>query len=300
MGWCPVVDAAVPEATQTPDPSCLYCGALLVPREGRSVTALVGQAWRLWSRNLGDVTRIMAVFVLPVALLQWLIGMVMVEEFREVGNQLMMTFPDQGALTRYELVSSLVGFVSIVAILLGQAACIALLWHRSLFTWAIRAVVAAAWTLIGVGILAGLGILFGLLLFVVPGIYLAVRWLLAPVAVIDQNRGPVEALRRSGMLIRGHWWPTFGTLVLVGLIGFGLELLLAIGIGVVRNLFLSGATATVSFAWFTFSSSLVTIGVSPLYACVLVAIYRDLTWRKGGPNIPVLDESGSQPPIPGR
>jgi hypothetical protein len=62
-------------------------------------------------------------------------------------------------------------------------------------------------------VLAGLGVALGLVL-ILPGIYLAIRWFFAPQAVvIDGRRGP-EALRRSGELVQGFWWRTFGIVLL--------------------------------------------------------------------------------------
>lgn len=54
--------------------------------------------------------------------------------------------------------------------------------------------------------LAALGIGGGLLLFVLPGIYLAVRWSLALPVVALEGLGPVSALRRSGELTAGAFW----------------------------------------------------------------------------------------------
>lgn len=70
-------------------------------------------------------------------------------------------------------------------------------------------------------VLAALAILAGFVLLVIPGIYLAVRLYLAAQAAVVDGRGPMDALRRSGELVRGEWWPTFGCLLLAGLV-FGL------------------------------------------------------------------------------
>ena len=52
-------------------------------------------------------------------------------------------------------------------------------------------------------LLAGIGIALGLVLLVLPGIYMAVRWYFVPQAVvIDGARGP-RALEHSGELVRG-------------------------------------------------------------------------------------------------
>jgi hypothetical protein len=69
-------------------------------------------------------------------------------------------------------------------------------------------------------------IFLGLLCFIVPGIYLAVRWMFADLLVIDKGLRPLEALRASSALTDGYRWKLFffslvsGLLVVVGLVFF--------------------------------------------------------------------------------
>jgi hypothetical protein len=72
--------------------------------------------------------------------------------------------------------------------------------------------------LIAAGILAGLGIALGLILLIVPGLYLLTRWcLITPVIVLEQRHAG-EAFSRSWELVKGHGWSVFG-LVLLTFIG---------------------------------------------------------------------------------
>ena len=66
-------------------------------------------------------------------------------------------------------------------------------------------------------VLAGIGISIGLVLLVVPGVFLAVRWYFVPQAVMVDGARGTRALTRSGELVRGHWWRTFGLLVAANL-----------------------------------------------------------------------------------
>jgi len=66
-------------------------------------------------------------------------------------------------------------------------------------------------------VLAAIGIALGLILFVLPGIYVAVRWFFVPQAVVlDAARGP-RALARSSQVVQGFWWRTFGLVILANL-----------------------------------------------------------------------------------
>lgn len=75
-------------------------------------------------------------------------------------------------------------------------------------------VVAAA------SVMSFLGVVLGLIVLVVPGIYLFFRWsVVAQVAAIERE-GWSEALSRSGTLVSGHYLHVFALLVLVGVLGF--------------------------------------------------------------------------------
>jgi len=55
-------------------------------------------------------------------------------------------------------------------------------------------------------IIKGLLIVLGLLCFIVPGVYLAIRWMFAEMLVLDQGMRPIEALRASSTLTEGMRW----------------------------------------------------------------------------------------------
>jgi hypothetical protein len=83
--------------------------------------------------------------------------------------------------------------------------------------------------LLGAAICAGLGIAVGLLLLVLPGLYLITIWaVVAPAVVIDRG-GVGYAFRRSRKLTRGSRWRVFGVIVVLILlqatVGFGLQAL---------------------------------------------------------------------------
>jgi hypothetical protein len=71
------------------------------------------------------------------------------------------------------------------------------------------------WALFGLGVLSGLGIALGLLLLLLPGIYLYIRWSVAVPILVAEQAGVTEALRRSGDEIAGHFWPVLGLFLLI-------------------------------------------------------------------------------------
>jgi len=88
-----------------------------------------------------------------------------------------------------------------------------------------------------VAVVAAVGIIAGLVLFVVPGLYLITIWsVAAPVVVIERPPG-LAALRRSRELVRGNGWQVFAVILLLTV----LVSALAIGIGVAAETAGSGA-----------------------------------------------------------
>lgn len=68
-------------------------------------------------------------------------------------------------------------------------------------------------------LLASLGVIVGLCLLLVPGLYLGILWAaIAPVVVIERTGG-ARALGRSRELVGGNWWHAFAVLVVSGIAG---------------------------------------------------------------------------------
>lgn len=67
-----------------------------------------------------------------------------------------------------------------------------------------------------VGLLSNFALLVGLLVLIVPGVALAVIWLVAIQAATVERLGPIAALRRSAALTQGHRTPIF--LALLGVL----------------------------------------------------------------------------------
>lgn len=72
--------------------------------------------------------------------------------------------------------------------------------------------------LIVAGILAGLAIGFGLVLLIIPGLFLLSRWFLIAPTIVLENRSAGESFGRSWELTRGHVLPALGLVVLTLLI----------------------------------------------------------------------------------
>lgn len=67
--------------------------------------------------------------------------------------------------------------------------------------------------LIAAGIVAGIGIAIGLVLLIVPGLFLLTRWVLIPAVIVIEKRGAGDSFDRSWELTRGYGWSVFGSLL---------------------------------------------------------------------------------------
>ena len=123
------------------------------------------------------------------------------------------------------------------------------------------------------GILAGIGIAIGLLLLIVPGLFLLTIWaVIAPVIVIERT-GAIEAFGRSRELVKGNGWQVFGVIVVLFLLQF-----------IVSGL-IQGIADSVSdtFASYAVADLLVRLLVAPLSAIAAAVLYFELKARRGEP-----------------
>lgn len=77
-------------------------------------------------------------------------------------------------------------------------------------------------------ILAGLGIILGLILLIVPGLILMTWWAVIVPVVVLENKSAGEAFTRSRELVRGNGWGVFAVIVLMVLLLIGFTIVLSL------------------------------------------------------------------------
>ena len=78
------------------------------------------------------------------------------------------------------------------------------------------------------GLLAGLGIALGFLLFIIPGLILLTLWILVIPVIVLEGTSAGEAFGRSRELVRGNGWNVFGVIVLTFLVVIAFNILLSL------------------------------------------------------------------------
>ncbi|MGH2943908.1 MAG: glycerophosphoryl diester phosphodiesterase membrane domain-containing protein [Solirubrobacteraceae bacterium] len=144
-------------------------------------------------------------------------------------------------------------------------------------------------------LLYALGVGFGTLLFIAPGVWLYVAWAFAiPALLVEGLRGRA-ALKRSFELVKGRWWRTFGVIV----VGYILAMLVST---VVQGAFLIGVVVGAEndalVLVLATLASIAGLAVStPFQAALLAVLYFDLRVRKEGFDLELLArEIGADPP----
>ena len=148
-------------------------------------------------------------------------------------------------------ISSLVALGAATALLVAIFMIVGVLYQTALFGLELesskgkKATYAQLWKmakkyslrLLGLGIVAGLFIALGLVLFIVPGLILIRRYFLAPYVLVDKDMGIMEAMRYSAELSKpysGYIWGVIGVTILIAMTNvvpvFGALISLALGV----------------------------------------------------------------------
>ncbi len=128
--------------------------------------------------------------------------------------------------------------------------------------------------LIAAGLLAGLGILAGTVLFIVPGLVLLTIWSVIAPAIVVERKGVLEAFGRSRELVRGYGRPVFWVLIVAVLITVAVSVVL---------LQIAAGVADGPFVRIVFSALAVT-ATAPIEGLVSgVLYYRLLGFEKAAP-----------------
>jgi hypothetical protein len=182
--------------------------------------------------------------------------------------------------------SLLVLIVSLIAYLFSQGGTVLAvselyLGRTATITESFRRVWGDFGSLFGVVFLNGLAITMGLILLIIPGIYLLCRLLVCIPAALIENRGPRESLGRSFELTRGSAGRSFVIVILSVVLTYAAILLLSLPLGfLVASNFRDPSMLRLFGAMTQIASSIATILVSPVLLIATSVFYYDLRVRK--------------------
>lgn len=137
--------------------------------------------------------------------------------------------------------------------------------------------------LFGAGVCYGLVVSVGLVLLLIPGLFLMVLLAFGYAAAVADGFGPIASLQYSRNLVRGHWWRTAGLFTIIGFIWIVVYAAIAT-LGGITAAFNPEALASGALPWYfdlivsPVLSGIVAAVLYPLY----VAAYRDAKLRYEG------------------
>ncbi|MGB7684802.1 MAG: hypothetical protein WBL45_03375 [Solirubrobacterales bacterium] len=138
-----------------------------------------------------------------------------------------------------------------------------------------RSVLPVLLPLIAASVLFFIGIFFGFILLVVPGLILVTIWaVFAPVIVIERS-GVFDAFGRSRELVRGNGWRVFGVVIITGVI----VVVVAIALAAIAMAIANGPIVSIVISAL---ASTVTAPVEGLVASVLY--FRLLAIERSAPS----------------
>lgn len=229
---------------------------------------LLARAWQLYRREPWLFLLLTAVTVVPVGILSAIAG---------------QAAADAGDLAQ---AGAIIGIAIIPAVLLlpVSGAAVAYATVRRLAGDPVSAGTALErvglrfWILFSALVLVTLGVIVGLFALVIPGIFLAILWLFAGQAVVVEDKGILDSLRRSQDLVRGAWWTVFLAWLLIQVVT-GLAQL---AIGILGAAVLSGLDGT-ALAWGEgIWSTLTQLVVQPFGLIAVAILYADRLLRVDG------------------
>lgn len=263
-----------------------------------SVGETVDAALQLYRNNATTLWKIVAIVVVPIEVLEVILRRLALPSDVFVHNGALYTINGNGSSNAGTTVALIVvALLGLLGELLATGAVFKLQLDAYLgrphnISESFAFARGKIWSLLWLGIVATVLIGIGLILVVIPGIWLMVATSVAVPALMLEDVKGFKAVRRSISLVRRRWWATFGRLLLAVV----LYVVAAFLIGVIAGAINRGIDVTNVTLFLVINgiiSALLLILLSPFIAAVINVIYIDLRVRKEALDIELLASSFS-------
>ena len=255
-------------------------------------------AIKLTTRNFKTLALIVLLIIGPIQLLTFLLTLSTLPEDYTVGEGFGGgPAPEDedisGGLLAAQLVSTfLLWFASYFV---APAACFkaiaeSYLGHKATWGESLAFMGRRLHSVLWVALIVSVAVAFGFLFVFLPGIWLIVAFSLAVPALMVEGIKGFSAVGRSFNLITGHWWRTFGALLL----GFLLTVVISFMIGFVFGLLMFAVvddSSVTAIALNNIANLVAQLATLPFFCALLIVIFFDLRIRKEGFDLQLLAQS---------
>lgn len=236
---------------------------------------------RVASRTFGAIGRNAVTFFLLAAIA--VIPQLLLSGYLGIGDIAKLRAMQPGNFLHYYTNIMAVNFVALIFMAILQAALVHgtvadLNGKKAPFGDCLSTGVRTCLPVIGLSILFGIAMVFGLLLLIVPGIILGLTWIVAVPVLVVEKTGVFEAFRRSAQLTKGHRWVILALAIVTYLITFALSLALV----PFQAALILGNAGSFSTAPFLALSGIIHVFTSTLIAAGIAALYYELRSIKEG------------------
>ena len=176
---------------------------------------LLSESWKFYRTHLITLLKLI---IAPLLLTLILVGIAAVIVFATGGRQLSFLIPALIAAAVFAVIISLLGRTSLIQFIVHPES------YSGLFS-----LYKSIWPILGKFLLtqalAGLFILLGLVLLIIPGLILAVRYLFVPFVVLAEGKSGKAALTQSSQYVKGKFWGIVGRSLFIGLLSIIISVL---------------------------------------------------------------------------
>ncbi len=269
----------------------IYSPPILRPLNAADI--LDAAIW-LYRRNFGPFLAIIAVVYVPLGFVQILLSYVV--------GQMLYRMPENSAEFPWENFVPIIGVYSglillqLLAVPLAQGALSVAVSKRYLNYPVTVAdaygTIGARWlSLIGTVLLIGLIASLGMLFCFIPGIYLAIMFILTTPIIAIEGLPGLAAMQRSWALVQGNWWRCFSVYLLLSLLVGLVSMGVAWPVSSLAIIILGPDRMALAQALSTSLSQIATILAQPVLITGLVLLYYDMRVRKEGFDLHILAQT---------
>ena len=254
------------------------------------VGEVLDAAIKLYTRNAVTMWKIVAVVIVPVAIInQIVIGSSLPSGAFVSGGTLYTPTGTLGTPAAGVITELVLGVLAVLTVNGALALCVVDAYIGSPLDWreSLQAAVGRLGSLLWLSILFGVLVVLGFIALVLPGIWLVTVWSVAVPALMFEHVGGFKALGRSFDLVRGRWWATFAEL----LVAVIMLLVVLFVVGLIFRGIESGLSVGSTGLWLALNALSTIVGAMiayPFMASVIAVIYTDLRVRKEGLDLELL------------